>query len=77
MDPSASKSSTTFSKVGNESDHETRASSEAPGFFDPVFPHDGQSEDSNVTGQDQPMAERQGMAVEGRQGQRRRGGSSA
>jgi hypothetical protein len=45
-------------------------SGEASGFFDPVFPHDGQTKDRHVAGQDQPMAEGQGMAIERGQGQR-------
>ena len=45
-------------------------SGEAPGLFDPVFPHDGQSEDHDVAGQDQPMAECQGVAIDRSQGQR-------
>ena len=45
-------------------------SGEAPGFFDPVLPCDAQSEDRHVAGQDQPMAECQGLAIERGKGQR-------
>ena len=45
-------------------------SGEPPGFLSPVFPNDCQSKDRNATGQDQPMAEGQGMTVKRSKGQR-------
>ena len=39
-------------------------SGEAPSLLDPVFPNDAQTKDRDTTGQDQPMGQCQGMAVE-------------
>ena len=45
-------------------------SGEAPGLLDPMFPDDGQTKDRYTAGQDQPMGEFQGVAVERGNGQR-------
>ena len=39
-------------------------SGESSGFFDLVFPQDGQSKKRQGAGEDQPMAEGQGLPVE-------------
>ena len=45
-------------------DAEALRSGETSGFFDPVLPRDGQSKDCHIAGEDQPMAERQVLAVD-------------